>query len=194
MRKLFSFNMISLDGFFEGPDRDINWHKVDDEFNEFAIEQTSSVAALLFGRVTYQLMESYWPTPDALKNDPVIAGLMNSLPKIVFSRTLEKVDWNNSRLVRENISEEITSLKKQTGKDVAVFGSANLLFTLMELDLVDEHRVMINPVLLGKGNSLFGSLKDRVNLRLLKSRTFKSGNILLYYEPVRKVHDEKSTK
>ena len=186
--------MISLDGFFEGPDRDINWHNVDDEFNEFAIEQTSSVGALLFGRVTYQLMESYWPTPDALKNDPVIAGLMNSLPKIVFSRTLEKADWNNSRLVRDHIGEEIIDLKKQTGKDIAVFGSANLLFTLMELDLVDEHRVMINPVLLGKGNALFKSMEDRVNLRLLKARTFKSGNILLYYEPVRKVHDEKSTK
>ena len=185
MRKLFAFNLISLDGFFEGPDQDINWHNVDEEFNEFAIEQTSAVGALLFGRVTYQLMESYWPTADALKNDPAIAGIMNSVPKLVFSRTLEKAEWNNTRIVKENIEQEILNLKKQPGKDLAVFGSANLLSALVQMDLVDEHRVMVNPVLLGNGNPLFKSMEARVNLRLLKSRTFKSGNILLYYEPVR---------
>lgn len=185
MRKLFAFNLISLDGFFEGPDRDINWHNVDEEFNAFAIEQTSAVGALLFGRVTYQLMESYWPTADALKNDTAIAGIMNSLPKFVFSKTLEKAEWNNTRILKENIEQEILNLKQQPGKDMAVFGSANLLSTLMHMDLVDEHRVMINPVLLGKGNPLFKSMEDRTNLRLQKSRTFKSGNILLYYEAVR---------
>ena len=185
MRKLFAFNLISLDGFFEGPDQDINWHNVDEEFNEFAIEQTSAVGALLFGRVTYQLMESYWPTADALKNDPAIAGIMNSVPKLVFTRTLEKAEWNNTRIVKENIEQEILNLKKQPGKDLAVFGSANLLSALVQMDLVDEHRVMVNPVLLGNGNPLFKSMEARVNLRLLKSRTFKSGNILLYYEPVR---------
>lgn len=185
MRKLFAFNLISLDGFFEGPDQDINWHNVDEEFNEFAIEQTSEVGALLFGRVTYQLMESYWPTADALKNDPVIAGIMNSVPKLVFSRSLEQAEWNNTRLIKDNITEEILNIKKQPGKDIAVFGSANLLSTLMQLDLVDEHRVMVNPVLLGKGNSLFKSMDEKINLRLLKTRTFHSGNVLLYYERVR---------
>ena len=185
MRKLFAFNLISLDGFFEGPDHDINWHNVDEEFNEFAIEQTNAVGALLFGRVTYQLMESYWPTANALKHDPVIAGIMNRVPKLVFSRSLEKVEWNNTRIVKENIEQEILNLKKQPGKDIAVFGSANLLATLVRMDLVDEHRVMVNPVLLGKGSPLFKSMEASVNLRLLKSRTFKSGNILLYYEPVR---------
>ena len=185
MRKLFAFNLISLDGFFEGPDHDINWHNVDEEFNDFAIEQTSALGALLFGRVTYQLMESYWPTADALKNDPVIAGIMNRVPKLVFSRSLEKAEWNNTRIVKENIEQEILNLKKKPGKDMAVFGSANLLSTLVRMDLVDEHRVMVNPVLLGKGSPLFKSMEASVNLRLLKSRTFKSGNILLYYEPVR---------
>ena len=90
MRKLFSFNMVTLDGYFEGPNHEIDWHNVDGEFNEFAIEQTGAVDMLLFGRVTYQLMASYWPTPDAIKNDPIVADLMNRLPKIVFSRTLEK--------------------------------------------------------------------------------------------------------
>ena len=185
MRKLFAFNMISLDGFFEGPDHDINWHNVDNEFNDFAIEQTSAVGALLFGRVTYQLMESYWPTPAALKDDPEIAGLMNNLPKIVISKTLEKAEWNNTRIIKDNIQGEILNLKKQPGKDLAVFGSANLLSALMQMDLVDEHRVIVNPLLLGQGTPLFKRMGDRINLRLLKSRTFQSGNILLCYETVR---------
>lgn len=185
MRKLFAFNMISLDGFFEGPDHDINWHNVDNEFNDFAIEQTSAVGALLFGRVTYQLMESYWPTPAALKDDPEIAALMNSLPKIVISKTLEKAEWNNTRIIKDNIQGEILNLKKQPGKDLAVFGSANLLSTLMQMDLVDEHRVIVNPLLLGQGTLLFKRMDDRINLRLVKSRTFQSGNILLCYETVR---------
>jgi dihydrofolate reductase len=115
----------------------------------------------------------------------MIADLMNSLPKIVFSKTLEKAEWNNTRVIKDNIAEEILTLKKQPGKDLAVFGSANLLSTLMQMDLVDEHRVMVNPVLLGKGNPLFKSTDGKINLRLLKTRTFHSGNVLLYYEPVR---------
>src|SRR6266540_462114 len=106
MLKLFSFNMVSLDSFFEGPNQNIDWHNVDEEFNEFAVEQTSSIGMLLFGRVTYQLMASYWPTAAAIGDDPAIAGLMNSLPKIVFSRTLQSADWENSRLVKENAKEE----------------------------------------------------------------------------------------
>ena len=112
MRKLFAFNMVSLDGFFEGPNRDINWHNVDDEFNQFAIEQTSTVDTILFGRVTYELMAGYWPTPAATTDDPVIADLMNRLPKIVFSRTLQKAEWNNTRLIKDHIAEEITTLKQ----------------------------------------------------------------------------------
>ena len=147
--------MVTLDGFFEGPDHDINWHNVDAEFNEFAIEQTSAVDALLFGRVTYQLMANYWPTPAAIEDDPVVAGLMNRLPKIVFSRTLEKAEWNNTRLIRDHVAEEISKLKQQPGKDLALFGSANLMSTLMQLDLIDEHRIMVSPVILGSGNPLF---------------------------------------
>ena len=185
MRKLFAFNMISLDGFFEGPDHDIGWHNVDNEFNDFAIEQTSAVGTLLFGRVTYQLMESYWPTPSALNDDPEIAGLMNSLPKIVISKTLEKAEWNNTRIIKDNLQEEILDLKQQPGKDLAVFGSANLLSTMMQMDLVDEHRVMVAPIILGKGSPLFKAAADKINLRLIRSRIFDSGNVLLHYEPVR---------
>ena len=93
MRKVILFNMVSLDGFFEAPKRDINWHNVDDEFNEFAIEQMNTVDTLIFGRVTYEFMVSYWPTSEAITNDPIVAEKMNSLPKIVFSKTLSQVDW-----------------------------------------------------------------------------------------------------
>ena len=186
MRKLFSFNMVTLDGFFEGPNQDISWHNVDAEFNEFAIEQTGTGDTLVFGRVTYQLMASYWPTPDAIKDDPVVADYMNRVPKIVVSRTLEKAEWNNTRLIKNHVAEEITKLKQQPGKDIAVFGSANLLSTLMQLDLVDEHRIMVNPVILGNGNPLFAKSKDKQNLKLIKTRVFGNGNVLLCYQPDRK--------
>jgi dihydrofolate reductase len=185
MRKLFAFNLISLDGFFEGPNRELDWHNVDGEFNEFAIEQTSAVDALLFGRVTYQMMASFWPTPGAIAADPVVAGLMNRLPKLVFSTTLASVEWNNTRLVKDRVAEEILNLKQQPGKDLALFGSANLLSTLMQLDLVDEHRLLVNPVVLGNGNPLFKRAKDRLNLKLTRSRTFCNGNVLLCYQPVK---------
>ncbi|HLE14602.1 MAG TPA: dihydrofolate reductase family protein [Anaerolineales bacterium] len=182
MRKLFAFNMVSLDGFFEGPNRDINWHNVDDEFNQFAIEQTSAVDTILFGRVTYELMAGYWPTPAATTDDPVIADLMNRLPKIVFSRTLQKAEWNNTRLIKDHIAEEITTLKQQPGKDLALFGSANLLSTLIQMGLIDEHRIIVNPIVLGSGTPLYQGLKDKLNLKLLKTKTFRNGNVLLYYQ------------
>src|SRR5262245_43423205 len=99
--KLFAFNMVTLDGFFEGPNQDISWHNVDEDFNQFAVEQTANVGAILFGRVTYEGMASYWPTPEAQANDPEIAQLMNTLPKVVFSRTLQRADWNNTRLIAD---------------------------------------------------------------------------------------------
>jgi len=182
MRKVIFFNLTSLDGYFEGPDRDINWHNVDDEFNEFAIQQTGEFGALLFGRVTYELMAGYWPTEAAKRDDPIIAGLMNSLPKVVFSRTLQKVEWENTRLVKGNFVEAVSELKKDAGKDIAIFGSSDLAVTLIEHNLIDEFRVMINPIVLGTGKPLFQGIKSKLDLRLIKARTFKSGNILLYYE------------
>jgi len=183
MRKVIFFMLTSLDGYFEGPDRDINWHTVDDEFNEFAIQQTGEFGALLFGRVTYELMAGYWPTEAAKRDDPVIAGLMNSLPKMVFSKTLEKADWNNTRLVKDNLVEEVSKLKEQPGKDIAIFGSSDLAVTCIEHGLIDEFRIMVNPVVLGDGKPLFQGIKDKLDLKLIKTKSFKSGNILLYYEP-----------
>jgi dihydrofolate reductase len=188
MRKLYLFDMITLDGFFEGPNREIEWHNVDEEFNDFAIEQLGSTDILLFGRVTYELMAGYWPTATAIKNDPTIAGRMNSISKIVFSKTLQQADWHNTRLIRENPAGEISILKQQPGKDIAIFGSAELATGLRELDLIDEYRIMVNPVVLGSGKPLFKGIHDKLKLRLLKTKTFGSGNVLLYYQ-----HDKKES-
>src|SRR5215470_7634789 len=100
MRKLKFFMMVSLDGYYQRPNGDIDWHMVDEEFNDFAIEQLNEVGTLVFGRVTYEGMASYWPTPDAIANDPAVAGMMNAIPKVVFSTTLDKADWNNTRLIK----------------------------------------------------------------------------------------------
>ncbi|HEY6541404.1 MAG TPA: dihydrofolate reductase family protein [Ktedonobacteraceae bacterium] len=186
MRKVFLFMMVTLDGFFEGPDHNIDWHNVDEEFNEFAIDQLNEVDALLFGRVTYEGMASYWPTPFALEDDPVVAGKMNAIPKLVFSRTLDKAEWSNSRLVKENIAGEVSQLKQQEGRDLAIFGSANLTMSLLQMGLVDELRLMVNPVVLGKGKPLFEGIHEKLNLKLIKTRAFRSGNVLLYYQPDRK--------
>ncbi len=182
MRKLFVFNLVTLDGYFEGPNRDIGWHNVDAEFNEYAIEMLNSVDTLIFGRVTYDLMAGFWPTPDAIKNDPIVAEKMNSLPKIVFSRTLNKVEWNNTRLVKENIEEEIRKMKRQPGKDMALLGSGNIVTQFAERGLIDEYRIMVNPLILGAGNPLFKGIKERMKLKLKKTRMFRNGNVLLCYE------------
>jgi dihydrofolate reductase len=184
MRKIIFFMLTSLDGYFEGPDRDINWHNVDDEFNEFSIQQTREFGVFLFGRVTYELMASYWPTNDAKQDDPEIAEILNGSPKIVFSRTLEKADWENTRLVRENFVEEIMALKHQSGKDIAILASSDLAVTLIKHSLIDEYRIMVNPIVLGAGKALFMGIKDKLHLKLAKTRTFNSGNVLLYYVPV----------
>ena len=181
MGKLFSFNMMTIDGFFEGAKWDLSWHRVDDEFNEFAIAQLNEIGTLLFGRVTYEGMAGYWPSVDATKDDPEVASLMNHIPKIVFSKTLNKAEWENTTLIRDDIAREVTNLKKQSAKDLAVFGSANLMSGLMQMDLIDEHRVIVNPVILGAGTPLFQT-KVQLNLKLLRTRVFGNGNVLLCYE------------
>jgi dihydrofolate reductase len=177
--------MVTLDGFFEGPNGEIDWHNADEEFNEFAVDQVKSADGLIFGRVTYELMASYWPTPAAQADDPMVAEKMNTMPKIVFSRTLDKVEWNNTRLVKGDAVKEISQLKQEPGKDLLIFGSADLASSLTKHSLIDEYRIMVNPVVLGKGKPLFKDVKEKLNLRLLKTKTFGNGNVLLYYEPIK---------
>ncbi len=175
---------MTLDGYFEGPERDIGWHNVDAEFNEHAVEMLNSTDLLIFGRVTYELMAGYWPTPDAIRNDPVVASLMNSLQKIVFSETLDEAEWFNTRLVKDDIEGEVKRLKKESGKDMVILGSGSIVSRLATSGLIDEYQVMVNPLVLGRGRPLFAGIRDRINLRLLRTRTFRNGNVLLCYEPL----------
>jgi dihydrofolate reductase len=182
MRKLIFQMMISVDGLYEGPNKEIDWHNVDEEFNEYAIELLNSIDVLLFGRITYELMASYWPTQDAMKNDPVVAERMNNLSKIVFSKKLKSAGWQNTRIVNENINDLVTDLKKEPGKDMAIFGSSDLALTFIKHNLIDEYRIMVNPLVLGKGKRLFEGIGDKLNLNLKSAKTFKSGNVMLCYE------------
>jgi dihydrofolate reductase len=185
-RELFVFNMVTLDGFFAGPNGEIDWHSTDDEFGAFANSQLGEIGGLVFGRRTYELMASYWPTADAVRDEPVVATAMNDLPKLVFSRSLQRADWSNSRIATS--VDELTALKRQPGRDLAIFGSADLLETLIPLGVVDEYRLMINPLVLGEGKPLFKDAHQRLDLEFTQSRTFRNGNVLLSYRPRRGSH------
>lgn len=176
--------MTSIDGFFEGPNKEIDWHIVDDEFNKYAVDFLDTVDTLVFGRITYELMSSYWPTEAGIKDDPLVAERMNKLSKIVYSGTLENVEWNKTKLVRNNIADEIAKQKLKQCKDIAIFGSSDLALTLIPQGLIDEYRIIINPVFIGKGKTLLSGLDYRLNLKLISSKSFRSGNILLLYVPV----------
>ena len=183
MGKLGVFNLVTLDGYFAGPGGDISWHMVDEEFQQYAEKASNSGNTLLFGRVTYELMAHYWPTHAALKDDPVVAKGMNDSQKIVFSRTLVEADWANTRLVKGDLTEEVRKLKKQPGKDMTILGSGSIVAELTQAGLIDEYQMLLNPVVLGKGKTMFEGIHRKITLKLVKSHAFRNGNIMLYYEP-----------
>lgn len=183
MRKVIVSNYVTLDGFIAGPNGEIDWFVWDEETAQYSKDLADSIDTILFGRVTYELMASYWPTPAAAAEDPVITEYMNNSPKIVFSKTLENADWKNTRLVKEINKEEILKKKQQPGKDIVIYGSGSIVSTLTQLGLIDEYQIMVNPVVLGNGKPLFRGMHDTLNLKLLKTRTFRCGNVLLYYQP-----------
>jgi dihydrofolate reductase len=184
MRRLIVFNFITLNGFFEGSNGDTSWHRHGPEENEFGAEKIKSGGTLLFGRVTYEMMVSFWPTPAATQSFPVMAEGMNKAEKIVFSRTLKKVEWNNTRLVKDNIIEEIKKMKQMPGNDMALLGSGSILTQFAENNLIDEYQIMIDPVVLGDGVPIFKGIRNKLNLELSSTRTFKSGVVLLCYKPL----------
>jgi len=186
MRRLLVFNLVSLDGYFADADGDISWHRVDEEFQELANQASNSGNTLLFGRVTYELMASYWPTPEAARSDPIVAAGMNRADKIVFSRTLARADWNHTRLVQGNLIEEVRNLKRGSGQDLTILGSGSIIAQLAPTGLIDEYQILLNPVVLGKGRTMFEGAHGPLALALLKTRTFKNGNLLLTYQPVRR--------
>ncbi|GAC1414358.1 MAG: dihydrofolate reductase family protein [Gemmatimonadaceae bacterium] len=182
-RRLIMWNLVSLDGLFEGPKKwDLDWHEYvwGDELEQLSLEQGKSADALLFGRVTYEGMAAYWSTAKG-----AVAEFMNSVPKVVFSTTLAKADWNNTRLVRENAVSEVVKLKSAPGQNLYVFGSGDFSATLTDHDLFDEYRLCIVPVLLGAGTPLFKPGGERKRMKLRETRPLKSGGIILFCEPDR---------
>ena len=186
MQKLVVFNHISLDGYFVDSNGSMNWAKAnsqDPEWNAFVADNSRGDATLLFGRVTYDLMTSYWPTPIAKQHDPVVAERMNKLPKVVFSRTLDAASWNNTRLVKDNISSEVRKMKEQRGEGLVILGSGTIVSQLASAGLIDEYQVVVNPIVLGKGRTMFEGIERNLSIKLAKTRAFSNGNVVLYYEP-----------
>jgi len=185
MRKVVLLEHVSLDGFVAGPNGEMDWIRVDDEeLWDYVSGLTTEADTALFGRVTYQMMEGYWPTaadnPSATSHDIDHSRWVNNATKLVFSRTLEEVGWANARLVKGNIAEEITGLKQQPGKNLLMIGSPSLAHTFMQLGLIDEYRINVNPAVLGNGMPLFKDV--RLELELLASKTFNSGVVGLHYQ------------
>jgi len=184
MRKVIYTSMLSLDGFIEGPNRELDWPIIDEELHSFINEdQTRTVDAFLYGRRMYELMTEYWPTADADPANPdyvvEFAWLWKKTPKIVFSKTLDQVEWN-SRLVKGDTIEEVTKLKMQPGKNLSM-GGADLAATFIRHGLIDEYHLYIHPVVLGRGTPAFPALDDPIQLQLFETRRFASGVMLLRY-------------
>jgi dihydrofolate reductase len=175
------WNLMTLDGFFDGVEKwALDWHQYawGEELERMSIEQLRAADLLLFGRVTYVGMAAYWKTAQG-----EVATYMNSLPKAVFSRTLDKVDWHNTKLLKGDVKREVEALKRAGEKNIFVFGSGGLSATLLEQGLFDEYRLCLVPVVLGSGKQLFGRELSRLRLKLLESRPLASGSVLLRYAP-----------
>ena len=185
MRKLVVFNMVSLDGYFVDDKGDMSWaHKRDPEWQAYVSENASGGGQLLFGRVTYELMASFWPTPLAAQSNPVVVERMNSMRKFVFSTTLEHVSWNNTTLLKGDLTTEVRKLKREPGPNLVIMGSGSVVAQLADAGLIDEYRIVLNPLTVGSGRTLFEGVKRRLPMKLTKSRAFGNGNIVLSYEPV----------
>jgi dihydrofolate reductase len=191
MRKVILFMHVSLDGFAAGPNGELDWISYDEELEKYAEGVVSTVGAALYGRVTYQMMEGYWPTvltnPDSTKHEIEHARWIEKIPKVVFSKTMERVEWNNARLIKDNIAEEVSKLKQQPGKDLVIFGSPGLAQSFVQLGLIDEYKLTVNPVVLGRGMPLFKEVKERIDLELLNTKRLNSGVVALHYRTGRKV-------
>ena len=187
MRRLIVFNSVTLDGYFTGVNGDMSWaHKdpQDAEWNSFVAENSSSDGALVFGRVTYEMMAGFWPTPNAIKNIPEVAAGMNARPKLVFSRTLVSAAWNNTTLVKGDVTTEMRRMKQEVGSDMVILGSGSIVSQLAQAGLIDEYQIALTPIVLGQGRTMFETVKERQSLKLTKTRPFTNGSVLLNYEPM----------
>jgi dihydrofolate reductase len=188
MAKILVFNSVSLDGYFTDQNNDMSWAHADPndaEWNAFVGENASGGAAgggaMLFGRITYEQMAGFWPTPQAMAMMPDVAKAMNSMTKIVFSRSMKKASWSNTKLVKGDLVPEVRKLKKGD-QDMVIMGSGTIVSQLTQARLIDEYQLVVVPIVLGKGRTMFEGVKDRLTLKRTKTRTFKNGNVVLSYE------------
>jgi dihydrofolate reductase len=187
MGRLVVFNSVSLDGYFTDANADMSFaHNTnpDTEWDAFVSGNARGGGILIFGRVTYELMANFWPTLSAAENMPVVAERMNNLSKVVFSRTMDKALWSNTKLVKDDMIGEIQKMKKESGEGMAIMGSGSIVSQLASLSLIDEYQIVVIPVVLGKGRTMFEGIKEKASLKLTKTRTFKNGNVYLCYEPL----------
>ncbi|GAB3783781.1 dihydrofolate reductase family protein [Dyella agri] len=187
MRKLIAFEMVTLDGCYATTDGDFGWthrRERDAEWDAFVEGNAGSGGELVFGRTTYQMMAAWWPSPAAAENEPRVAERMNALPKYVCSRTLREAAWNNTTLLQGEAAERLQALKREPGADLVILGSGELVAALAPTGVIDEYQLVVIPTVLGRrGKSLFGSLGRGMELRLVDSRRFGNGNMLLCYQP-----------
>jgi dihydrofolate reductase len=187
MRKLFVTMWVTLDGYISGPSNDMSWVRVDDAMGQYEGNVVSAADTLLLGRLTYESFAGAWPyvpaNPAASEGEKDYARKLNSMRKIVFSRTLDKVEWNNSTLRHEISPDDIMALKQESGKDMVIYGSASIIQALTAHGLIDEYQILVHPVVLGGGKRLFKDGSDRTDLRLVETKTFDTGVVLLTYRP-----------
>jgi len=183
MRKLSVFNHISLDAYFVDKNGQMSWAKAhqDPEWNSFVADNAKGGGELMFGRVTYEMMAGFWPTPMAKEMMPEVAERMNSGPKIVFSRTLDSPAWNNTRLIKGDLVSEVRKLKEESGDDMVIMGSGTIIAQLAPAKLIDSYQFVVNPIVLGGGRAMFQDLPNQLNLTLKESRRFGNGNVVLTY-------------
>ena len=185
MRKIISFMHISLDGFVAGPNGEMDWIKVDEEIFDYGHKRISEGDTALYGRVTYQMMESYWPTaadqPTATKHDIEHSKLYSKIHKVVLSKTMREAGLTNTKIISDNLSDRINEIKQQPGNEILLFGSPSATHSLIQLNLVDGFWLFVNPIVLGKGIPLFVNIKDKIKLKLLTTRQFTCGVTELNY-------------
>jgi dihydrofolate reductase len=189
VRKLIVFNHTSLDGYFVDANGDMSFahnQNQDAEWEEFVNGNARGEGVLLFGRITYELMAGFWPTPFAAEKMPVVAERMNHLPKVVFSRTMDKASWSNTTLVKGGMLDPVRKMKTEPGEDMVLLGSGSIVSQLAQHELIDEYQIVVNPVILGQGRTMFENIKEKIPLKLTKTRSFSNGNVLLCYEPIMK--------
>lgn len=185
MRKLAVFESVTLDGYFAGKNGDMTWAYAgsdDPEFREFTAGNAGEGGTLLFGRKTYEMMAGYWPTPAAAKNDPKVAEGMNRMPKIVFSRTLDRASWSNTQVLKGDLAKEVRGLKEGSGEGLVILGSGSIVSQLAAEGLIDEYQLVVTPVVLGEGRTIFEGLAKTLSLKLTKIRAFRNGKVFLCYE------------